>query len=117
MTRAYHSCSRYARATVPQELRDTTQWPAANTSHLSTAERLRVIRLRKITRDYLEFLPIAHQLKQAGVTHKHFLKMLNRALSRDLQTGQILGWAGFLPGVLRKPYTRTADTRGRIRRG
>lgn len=112
MTRAYHSRSRYTRATVPQELRDTTQWPAANTSHLSTAERLRVMRLRKITHDYLEFLPIAHQLKRAGVTHKHFLKMFNRALSRDNQIGQILGWAGFLPGVLRKPYTRTADTRG-----
>lgn len=112
MTRAYHSRSRYTRATVPKELRDTTQWPSANTSHLSVAERLRIMRLRKITRDYLEFLPIALLLKQAGVTHKQFLKMLNRALSREHQTGQILGWAGFLPGVLRKPYTRTADTRG-----
>jgi putative transposase len=112
MTRAYRSRSRYTRATVPEELRDTSQWPAANTSHLNVTERLRMMRLRKITRDYLEFRPIAHQLKRACVTHKHFLKMLNRALSRDHQTGQILGWAGFLPGVLRKPYTRTADTSG-----
>lgn len=112
MTRAYHSRSCYTRATVPEELRDTTRWPIASTDHLNGDERLRMMRLQEITRDYLKFRPIAHQLKRAAVTHKHFLKMLNRALSRDFQTGQILGWAGFLPGVLRKAYTRTADTRG-----
>lgn len=112
MTRTYQSRSRYTRATVPEELRDTSRWPAAGTSHLRADKRLRIMRLRRITRDYLEFKPIAHQLKRAGVTHKQFLKMLNRALSRHYQSGRILGWAGFLPGVLRKPYTRHADTSG-----
>ncbi|MEG3190921.1 hypothetical protein [Lysobacter sp. D1-1-M9] len=112
MTRAYHPRSRYTRATVPMELRDTASWPSAGTSHLDVAGRLRMMRLRKITHDYLAFQPIAGQLKRTGVTHKQFLKMLNRALARSYETGQILGWAGFLPGVLRKAYTRKVDTRG-----
>lgn len=112
MTRAYCSRSRYTQATVPEEFRDTSKWPAASISHLDVAGRLRMMRCRRITRDYLLFRPIAKQLNRARLTHKHFLKMLNRALSRDQKTGQILGWAGFLPGVLRKPYTRKADTSG-----
>ena len=112
MTRVYEARSRYTRATVTREWRDTSRWPACSTAHLTADERLCMLRLRQITRDWLAFQPIAKQLKKAGVTHKHFLVMVNRALSINLLTGQILGWAGFLPGVMRKDYERKAPTSG-----
>jgi hypothetical protein len=57
---------------MPEELRNTTRWPAASTHHLDGDGRLRMMRLREITRGYLGFRPIAHKLKRAAATYRHF---------------------------------------------
>jgi hypothetical protein len=68
--------------------------------------------LQVAANEYLHFRPINDWLAQTHTSHQTFLVMLNRALQPNAATGGIIGWAGFLKGVFRKPYTRKADTGG-----
>lgn len=112
MTRAYSPRSTYTRSTVPPQYRDCSQWPLVDISGLSVAAQEQFMDLQNAANEYLHYRPVKPWLARARTSHRTFLTMLNRSLQHNARTGGIIGWAGFLKGVIRKPYTRRADTAG-----
>jgi len=117
MTRVYRPRSTYTRGTVPPQHRDCAQWPLVDISGLSEAAQEQFVNLQVAANEYLHFRPVDTWLALAHTSHRTFLDLLNRALLVNARTGGIIGWAGFLKGALRKPYTRKADTSGAQRQG
>lgn len=95
----------YTFKTLPFELRNTSAWPAINTSEMSEEDKARFLRLKAGIETYLATGRLLAASKIASCGQAGLLRMLNRCVSIT-HDGDIFGWAGLIKHLRVKSYER-----------
>ena len=95
----------FTQHSIPDHFRDTNLWPCIELSEYPLKARLRIERLKRAVRAYVEGQSLAAVGRECKVSRGELLRTLNRALLSH-EDGRLFGWRALVPYKRIKPYER-----------